>query len=852
MRRRLVLRFSALLGVTLALLVAGLMVFALGPITERVISNQFNYTTERVEGELTRQFLPVETLLAVLGHGDRHPWAADSRSPVAFNAQFKPVLERMPQITSIVAGNAAGRGWMLLEQGEDRWLNRLTDPAQPGRHHFFQWQGEALESEEWRSMQYDPRQRPWYKSALRPASHTVHWTEPYLFFTTGDPGITGSILSHGADGEALVVGFDLRLNELSRITREIKVGERGLVMVLTAEHRLLGLPGLPQFEQAGAVKAALLSPADRIELGPAGLAYAEWRQQGQPAGHLVEFDGGDGDWLARFDSFRLGERQFWIAVVAPEADFRLSLASLAEVISAVILLALALALFVSRRIARRVSAPLEVLANESERIGRLDFAPTPVPESDIREVRQLTLAHDKMRNLLQQYQQTVADQEQGLRDALESLRFLAHHDPLTSLPNRVLFYQRLAASIDQAARNHGELAVLFVDLDHFKVVNDSLGHEIGDNLLQQVAQALNLCLRGSDLIARHGGDEFIVLAEAPKVAAPAEEIANRLIEALSRPFLIEGNEFYVTCSIGIALYPQHGADGQALLRCADTAMYRAKGAGRNRYEIYVESMNNEALERVRLESQLRRAIEFGQLQLHYQPQVNLQTGELVGVEALCRWYHPELGQVPPTRFIPLAEETGFIVTLGAWVLHQACQQVAAWQNQGIELPRVSINVSVRQLERGNLVELISETLIRSGLEPQRLELEITESFFLPNGQVYDLLYALRNLGIQLAVDDFGTGYSSLAYLKQLPIHRLKIDQSFVRDIGRDANDEGIVRAIVTLGRNLNLKPLAEGVETPEQAEFLRREGCQEAQGYLYARPMPAAEFIQWLQQRQRG
>jgi diguanylate cyclase (GGDEF)-like protein/PAS domain S-box-containing protein len=420
---------------------------------------------------------------------------------------------------------------------------------------------------------------------------------------------------------------------------------------------------------------------------------------------------------------------------------------------------------------------------------------------------------------------------------------LAYHDALTGLPNRAMLMDRLAQALAHAQRRQLQLAVVFIDLDRFKLVNDSLGHAAGDALLQEVARRLRAALREEDTVARVGGDEFQVVLDEIEGPADAAHVAEKLMQVLGEPFTVEGQELHVTASLGLSLYPRDGERGELLLKYADTALYEAKGEGRNAYRFFSPEMNAQAHGRLRMENDLRRAIERGELEIHYQPQIDLASGAVVAAEALLRWRHPRKGLVLPNAFIPLAEETGLIVPLGEWVLDEACRQAAQWQREGIGPLRVAVNISARQLRRPGLDRAVRHALAESGLPPPCLELELTESSVMhdpPRAQA--VLQSLRELGVLLSIDDFGTGYSSLAYLKRLPLDRLKIDRSFIGGIPQDGDDAAIVETIIVMTHKLGLRVIAEGVETHEQRAQLLSQGCDEVQGFLWAKPVPAAEL----------
>ena len=442
-----------------------------------------------------------------------------------------------------------------------------------------------------------------------------------------------------------------------------------------------------------------------------------------------------------------------------------------------------------------------------------------------------------------------------LKQAEARIRHLAHHDTLTQLPNRVHLHGRLEQAMASARRQGGQLAMLFIDMDRFKNINDTLGHHIGDGLLVEVGQRLRGLVRDSDIVARLGGDEFvIVLGEVGGDGVrAAAAVAAKVGAELGRPYQVRGHELHSTPSIGIALFPANGEDADTLMKNADAAMYHAKAAGRNNFQFFTAAMNEATTERLALELGLRTAIERGELFLHYQPQVDVPTGMVVGLEALLRWRHPELGLIPPLKFIPIAEETGQIEAIGAWVLEQALQQLAEWRHGSHAALRVAVNLSAQQLRGEGIVTAVAQALQRHGLPGQALELEITESIAMRDpAHTALLLRQLRGHGVALAIDDFGTGYSSLAYLKQLPLSCLKLDRSFVMDIERDANDAAICTASIQLAHALGLGVVAEGVETAAQLDFLRQLGCDTVQGYFLSRPLAAADCARYLAQAEEA
>ncbi|HRE15651.1 MAG TPA: EAL domain-containing protein, partial [Rhodocyclaceae bacterium] len=436
------------------------------------------------------------------------------------------------------------------------------------------------------------------------------------------------------------------------------------------------------------------------------------------------------------------------------------------------------------------------------------------------------------------------------KHAEEQVRHLAHHDSLTGLPNRLSLQMRLNQTLPEAKRRGWNVAALFIDLDRFKYINDTLGHSAGDVLLREVAQRISSTIRASDTVARLGGDEFVVLLPDIATAADAASVAGKIIGSFAAPIQVGQHELHTSPSIGISLFPGDGEDSDTMLRNADTAMYHAKSAGRNNFQFYSEEMNKVASERLHLESKLRQALARNEFALAFQPQFSATTGRPTGVEALVRWHHPTEGVISPARFIPIAEETGLIVELGEWVLRTACEEMQRWQEAGLPPLRVAVNVSARQLRRRDFIEMVAGALAQSGLDPQLLELEITESAVMENpDEAIQILQALQRMGPTLAIDDFGTGYSSLAYLKLFPIDHLKIDRSFVADIEHDLNDRAIAFGTIALAHSLGLNVIAEGVETEDQFDLLRSNGCDEIQGYLMSPPLPPAAAFAFLHLR---
>jgi diguanylate cyclase (GGDEF)-like protein/PAS domain S-box-containing protein len=457
------------------------------------------------------------------------------------------------------------------------------------------------------------------------------------------------------------------------------------------------------------------------------------------------------------------------------------------------------------------------------------------------ELLTITAIHDEA-GAISHYASLFSDISK-LKENEEHIRNLAYYDPLTNLPNRRLFKDRLSVALAHAHRNQGRLAVMFVDLDRFKRINDSLGHGVGDSLLQEVATRLLAAVREDDTVARMGGDEFIILLAEVTEMENVVACARRITAAMSQPIVAGGQELLVSCSIGISIYPDDGSDCETLVKNADTAMYRAKDAGRNNFQLYSPGMNTRSLEHLAMELSLHKALELGELEVYYQPLFSAGEGRLLGAEALLRWNHPLLGRVPPADFIPLAEETGQIVPIGEFVLRQVCRQINLWQGVGLGKLNIAVNVSARQFQDKEFLHSVAELLGEEGIDSSLLTFELTESMLVDDAlESIRTMAALRNMGIALSVDDFGTGYSSLSYLRRFPINKLKIDRSFIRECGDNGEDAAIVLAVIGLGHGLGLEVVAEGVENEAQLGFLRQSGCDVIQGFYYSPAVTVASF----------
>ncbi len=477
-----------------------------------------------------------------------------------------------------------------------------------------------------------------------------------------------------------------------------------------------------------------------------------------------------------------------------------------------------------------------LMKDGEERILELAASPLKGPDGRMRGII------ESSRDVTEKYKAEIA-----LKENEKRLNFLAHHDPLTRLANRVLFNERLVQALAKAKRSRQQVALLFLDLDRFKNINDSLGHAFGDQVLKTVAERLARQVRATDTVARLGGDEFLIIAEDVSGSQDAANLAQKILDLFSQPVEIQTQELAVTASMGVSMFPDDGRDSEELLKCSDVAMYGSKKSGGNSFQFYSPDMNAHTHELLMLERDTARAVKENQFTMYYQPQLDLQTGSLVGIEALVRWQHPQKGMLNPLDFIPLAEETGLIIALGKWILQASCRQLCEWRDAGYETGRICVNISGRQFRQGSLVGLIDEVLNSTGLDPAELELEITESVIMEDvEETLATFAALRERGISLAIDDFGTGYSSLNYLKRFPISKFKIDRSFIQDITTDNNDAAIASTVVALAKSLNVAVIAEGIETEEQLRLLKEMGCREGQGYLFSKPLSAEGMERFL------
>ncbi|MBL8442687.1 MAG: EAL domain-containing protein [Zoogloeaceae bacterium] len=858
LREAIIARMALLVLGSISLLSLSYVLFGLKPTIDQIAEAQFSVAVSEVTANLDRVFEPVRTLLPMaLGWLEHQPPSVDD--PDSFNRLFKPMLEHSPHLTSVVAGTTTGKGWLLLQLSGGVWRNRLTDVPRWGQlQHFFEWKSGENISTHSESIDYDPRQRAWFKAALDGAEAQVQWTKPYTFFTTGDPGITASIRTPSGEGEQFILGFDLMLRDLSSATINARLSPNGIAMILTEDLRVLALPRPPSGTLAETWSARILQQSSELGIAAIDAALERWRSVAASAGQTLHFSSDDQDWLVAVRPYHLGNLSFNVMVLAPASDLYPAWRSMAWLVAGTMVTVLLLAIMLARNQARRIARPLEQLLAASERLGKLDFSGSAPIKSGISEVDRLAHEQEAARILLSENQHRLLAHEHNLHQQIEALQqaearlsYAGHHDALTDLPNRLLLTDRLKQAISRAARLEKRVALLFIDLDNFKTINDTLGHDVGDQLLCTAATRLASLIRASDTVGRLGGDEFVVLLDGLDNNHFAGQCAANILNALARPFEMDERALYVTASIGISMYPDDGVEVATLLRNADAAMYKAKGCGRNTYRFYTESMTREAVERLALQGMLRSAVERNEFVLHFQPQVSLYDGRLTGIEALIRWQHPQRGLVAPSEFIPLAEESGTIFAIGQWVLEESCRTWHDLAAKGIHIPGIAVNLSVVQLRQQDFVTRLRQTLTEYGVPREAIEIELTESVFLETEDALDLLKELGKSGSRLSLDDFGTGYSSLSYLKRLPFQKLKIDKSFVGGIGTGKEADALVRSVIGLGHALELTLVAEGVETPRQARFLRQHYCDEGQGYLFAKPLPIAELVAWVSARTR-
>ncbi len=836
----------------LLLFAGALVVLGLLPLHQRLAASEFTRVAHEVGDALdttvsvpARMLLPASEWLA----GQAPPFA----TPESIERHFMPILRHVEQLSSVVLGSHDGRAWMLLRQADGSWRSRRTDLVGWGERHLIMEQSaDGTRTEHWKSLRYDARTRPWYEGALASAISAPHWTAPYTFFTTGDPGITVSRHFRFTDGGDAVLGFDIKLTDLSLATREARIGNSGMALVLTEDERVLGLPRRPEGVSDAEWQGILMLPASALGMPAVDAALASWRQGGRSGFDARIIDAGGRSWLAALEAHPLGERRLWILTLAPVAEFAPDWTGIVQGVASAIALLLAIAALVARRQAQRIAAPLESLARLGRRMGELDFSAPTVPQTRIAEISALGAALEDMRGQLARNQASLDAQAARLQAQVEELseaerriHALAYYDPLTQLPNRRLLTDRLGHAMATTARRNTLCALMLLDLDNFKTLNDTLGHDHGDELLREVARRLTHTVRAADTVARLGGDEFVVVledlsADADEARRQVGDVGGKILAVVEQAYAFQHFEAKTSASIGAVVFGPGEDSAETLLKHADMAMYESKASGRNCLRFFGPEMAARLRERTRLEADLRLAIDGGEFALHYQPQVDA-SGRVIGAEALLRWSHAERGALSPECFIPVAEECGLIVPLGNWVIEAACRQLRAWaQDPRLAQLELAINVSARQFRQADFAEVVAGIVARTGAPGGRLKIEITESMLLEDMEaVVERMQQLQGLGIGFALDDFGTGYSSLNYLKRLPLTDLKIDRSFVRDVLTDPNDAAIARTIIALAHTMELRVIAEGVESAAQFAFLAQAGCDRFQGYHFGRPEPA-------------
>lgn len=852
-------RLLMLVGSAVLLLALGFAVFGLQPLHDRLAGEEFRRIADGVKHTVEQTVTaPVSLLPPASDWIAELPPALDE--PLRIERLFRSLLHQHPNLGSVVFGTEDGRGWALIRMPDGSWRSRITHRTLwRDLHLIIDEAADGSREERIESLPYDARTRPWYKGALQGAEGELHWTPPYSFYTTAEPGVTASRRFRLADGTRAVLGFDITLQSLSAATQLERVGETGRTLILTEDERILGLPRRPQDVSAAEWEGSLLLPASALGLDSVNRALSAWRQAGRTAFSVRRIASGGEPWLISMHEHRLGAQRLWLLTLAPAAEFAPPWPQVVMAIAAALAALMALAAGVAQRVSRRVAAPLEALAETGKRIGALDFSPSARHATHIAEIAELDRVLDDMRTRLADNQASLDRQSARLQAQVEELRAaeqrihaLAYFDPLTQLPNRRLMMDRVNHAIAVARRRGTHCALLLLDLDNFKTLNDTLGHDHGDELLREIAQRLNRNVRSCDTVARLGGDEFVVVLEdlstrPDEARAQVEAIGHKILHAVEHAYRFGHFETSISASIGATLFDSATDTADTLLKHADMAMYRSKAKGRNCLQYFGADMARALEDRTRLEADLRAALRSTQLSLHYQPQVD-GGGRIVGAEALLRWTHPQRGPVSPGEFIPIAEESGLIIELGTWVLEAACAQLARWSSDP-RLPPIelAVNVSARQFRHDGFTDTVTQIVHRAGIPPQRLKLELTESLLLEDVEsAIARMQALQAIGVNFALDDFGTGYSSLTYLKRLPLANLKIDQSFVRDIMSDPNDAAIARTVIALGRSMDLTVIAEGVEQASQFDFLVAAGCDRFQGYFFGRPEPAEALLHRL------
>ena len=862
LRQAIFVRMALLVVGVLAVAAWALVVLGLRPMVDNAARAEFAAASARVVAPLETMETTTRRLLVA----GQDWWARNSPAvddPTAFNAFFMPLLSADPFATSVVAGTEAGHGWLLLEQPNGRWRNRLTDIDRWGatQHMLDHAPGQpAVPSTQVQS--YDARARPWFKVGASLGNGSgIGWTSPYRLLTTGEPGITAVARLMRPDGGLLgVLGLDLKLKDLSTVTTAAKVGQHGVALMLTDDNLLLALPRAPEGVTASEWATRVMQPVEALEQPAVSDVVRHWLDGGRQTRVVDTVDSGQVRWLVSATHYQLGTQRWWVLAMAPASDFAVDWVPI--VVWGLCLLGVLMVpvAWLARDQARRIVRPLEALVVESQRFGQLQFdRPMAVLTTNIEEVQQLALAHEQARLLLHNHQLELDEKIHALEHAHTEIHKLAFFDPLTQLPNRRLFSDRLGQALNRCERGGQVGALLFIDLDNFKTLNDTLGHAAGDSLLQLVAKRLLGCVRQSDTVSRFGGDEFLVMledlasSEVDQLEVARKEaslVGQKVLTELGQPTHMLGAEFVSTPSIGVVLFKGH-ENADDLLKWADMAMYQAKASGRNALRFFDPDFQEQAENRVQIEGELRKALRGDSFQMWLQPQFD-RDRNVVGAEALLRWPHASRGWISPAEFIPVAESSGLIVVLGQWVLEQACKQLAVWaQSPQTAGWMLSVNVSARQFRHPDFVTQIFAMLARHGTPAERLRLELTESMLFDDvAQTIERMGILRAHGLGFSLDDFGTGYSSLSYLKQLPFAELKIDQSFVRDMVTDPSDAVLTHTVIALAHALGLGVLAEGVETEEQFAALSADGCDLFQGYLLGRPLDTAKFeVAWATRR---